>query len=284
VVSGRGGLSFLFEADEATDAEEFGEGGEEGVEFLEEGQGFEWGEAGAAESAGEDIGQAGEWAGVEDIPMGEPRWGGFLEEDAGGISLGGVVGARLWFLGGGVDGFFPGDGFVVDEAIDGEGEAADIGVEEDDSAIGMEGAVGFVEEGGGGLEVVEDVDEEEVGEGLVGEGEVIAVAGEVNPGVREEVGTDGIGDDCLEVTDAGADFGDGAWGGGVEVLLDFAIEGGVDGLEGGFTVPGDLVALDFDLMLLDGGGHQMNLRRRAAKRTMRRRSHPWRQRWILVSP
>lgn len=57
---------------------------------------------------------------MEDIPRGEPGRGGFLEEDAGGISLGGVVGARMWFLGGGVDRFFPGDGFVVDEAVDGE--------------------------------------------------------------------------------------------------------------------------------------------------------------------
>lgn len=56
MVSGWGGLSFFFEADEATDAEEFGEVCEEGVEFLEEGQGFERGEAGAAESAGEEIG------------------------------------------------------------------------------------------------------------------------------------------------------------------------------------------------------------------------------------
>ncbi len=209
---------------------------------------------------------------------------GFLEEEPGGVSLGGVVGAGWRFLVGRIDGFTPCDGFMVQEAIDREREAADIGFEEDDSAVGVEGAMGFEEEGGGSLEVVEDIDEEEMGEGLVGEGEVIAIAGEVDPGVGEEVGADGVGDDGLEAADTGADFGDGAGGGGVEEGLDFAVEGFVYGAEGGFPVPGELVALDFDLMLLEWCGHQMNLSRRAAKKTMPRRSHPCRQRWILVSP
>jgi hypothetical protein len=173
---------------------------------------------------------------------------------------------------------------MVDEAIDGEGEATDVGFEEDDPAVGFEDTVGFMQEGGGRLEVVEDVDEEEVREGLAGEGEVVAVAGEVDSWVGEEICADGIGDDGLEVADTGTDFGDGTGGRGVEVFFNFAVEGFVYGSKGWFTVPGELVPLDFDLMLLEWGGHQMNLRRRAAKKTMRRRSQPWRQRWILVSP
>ncbi|MGA1238454.1 MAG: hypothetical protein ACO34E_16515 [Limisphaerales bacterium] len=74
-----------------------------------------------------------------------------MEEEPGGVSLGGVVGAGWRFLGGRIEGFPPGDGFMVQEAIDWEREAADIGFEEDDSAVGVEGAMGFEEEGGGSL-------------------------------------------------------------------------------------------------------------------------------------
>jgi hypothetical protein len=49
------GLSFLFEADQAADAEQFREASEECVDFPEEGQGLEGGEGGTAEAAGENI-------------------------------------------------------------------------------------------------------------------------------------------------------------------------------------------------------------------------------------
>lgn len=183
------------------------------------------------------------------------------EEEAGGVALGGVVVARAAQFGGKVDRSFPGNGFVVEQAIDEVAGPTDVWFEEDDAAARGEDAAGFAQEGVGRTEVMPDIEEHEVREGFVGEGKFIAVADDVEPGIGKKVGGDGVGQVGLEVADAGTDFDDASGNLGVDQFEDALVEAGVDFLEERFRVPGAQVFFDLELMLRERG-HTFSLLRR----------------------
>ena len=102
----------------------------------------------------------------------------------------------------------------------------------------------------------------------------VAVASQVQPRVREQIGREGIGQVRLKVADAGTNLDDTPRNASVHEAEDAAVETRVDCLQQRFRFPGAQVALDLRLVLSERRGLGMNLRRRAANITMRNSSHP----------
>ena len=122
--------------------------------------------------------------------------------------------------------------------------------------------------------MMKDIEQHQVREAARPEGQFIAVAGQVQPRVREQVGGKRIRQVRLEIADAGADLDDAPRDGGVNEGQDAPIEARIDLFEQRLGLPGAQVALDLGLVLRERRRHGMNFSRRAANNTMRNSSQP----------
>lgn len=121
---------------------------------------------------------------------------------------------------------------------------------------------------------MKDVEQHQMGETRVGKGELVGITNHVQPGIGKKIGRDDLRQVRFEIAYAGAKLDDLAGKREVDQLKNFFVEARVDVLQQRFRVPGSEISLDFSLMLRQRRAHEMNFRRRAAKMTIRNRSHP----------
>src|SRR2546427_8278494 len=134
-----------------------------------------------------------------------------------------------------------------------------------------------------GAEVREDIEQRQMRDALVSKREFVAVTDQIEPRVRKEVGANRAGQAPFQIADAGADFHDLSGPPRVDQPENPFVKVRVDFPQQRFGLPGAQVSLNLRLVLLQRR-HATNLRRRAAKKTMRSNSQPCCQREMLVCP
>src|SRR3954470_7519783 len=153
-------------------------------------------DGGLAISPGEKIAERGEGFPINDAPIGCDVRITIVKEDAGGISLGGVIVA--WPIGGlsAVERLAPGDGLMVKQPVDGKARQADIRVKDNQAALGSQHTPSFLEKCTGRFEVMENVEQYQMRDGARVERQFVTVAHYVQPGIGENVSANGAWKMC----------------------------------------------------------------------------------------
>ena len=124
------------------------------------------------------------------------------KEQPRGIALGRVVIAGNRSGGGEIDRFAKRDRLVMQQPIDRTAGDADEWLEEDETSARREDAASFAEKRRRSHEMMEDIKQDQMRESAVAKGQLVSVAGQVEPGIRKEIGADGPGQVSLEIPDA----------------------------------------------------------------------------------
>src|SRR6266568_556890 len=279
----RSNKSQFGKAHEATASEQAGPPGEPLVQPLERRQPARWVTSGAAVTAGEQITERAERLRVKDLPILRPIRPGVGEKQPRGIALRGVIVARAREDLRQADRLPQRHGFVMQQTIDRVTGPTDVWLEQNHAARGAQDAPRLLQKRPRGAEVMEDIEQNQMRDAPVNKRQFIAVTDQIQPRVREQVRADRAGQVRFQIADAGADFDDLSRLLRVDQPENPFVKVRIDFPQQRLGLPGAQVFLNLRLVLLRRR-HARNLKRRAAKRTMRSNSQPCCQREMLVCP
>src|SRR5688572_15728759 len=133
-------------------------------------------------------------------------------------------------------------------------DRTDVRLEENDAAVPCEDASGLAKKRPRRSQMMKDVEQNQMRNAACLQRQFISVANEVQPGIREEVGGDGLWQAALEISNARSGLDHRACYGMIHQGNDPLVESVVSVPQQRLGIPQAEVALDFDLVLGEGDG------------------------------
>src|SRR5205807_2030711 len=219
------------QSNQAASCKQAGPAREFSLDFLQAFQPADGIKRGFAVAAGEQIIKTTECLGVKNCPVVGPAWDFLSEKKAGGIALRCIVIPRARQGIRHVDRRSPRHRLMMKKPVNRKAGHADVRLEQKQSPGRRQHAARFTQKCVRRAQMMENIKEHQVRKRGVPKRQVVAITYKIEPGIREEIGRERLGQVRFEISDARADFHDASDNSWVDERTNAPIKIGVDSLQ-----------------------------------------------------